>query len=87
MRDDLTKLVPKSAVILNVIRVVEYMDADGVIHKDDFSYGGDGEDIEMGKALELIEWARAFTLSPTYLEMFHQFMSEEEGEDEEDDFA
>lgn len=83
MADDLTKLIPKSAVILNVIRVVEYMDEDGVINKQDLSYGGDDNDLEVGKALELIEWCRAFTLSAMYMEMIHEFILDTDDEDED----
>lgn len=82
MSNELTKLIPKEAVILNVVRVVEYLTPDGHIEKVDLSYASDGNDLDVGKSLELIEWARAFTLSSMYMEMIHEFISEPD--DEED---
>jgi hypothetical protein len=84
MPDDFTGLIPESAVVLNVIRIVEYMDEDGALQKQDFSYAGDGDEVPVGKALELIEWCRAFTLSGMYMAMVHEFILCSEDEDEDD---
>lgn len=71
--------IPKGAVVLNTLHIVEYIDptGDGEIFKVDLSSGGDGHDIGMGKMLELIEWARSFAVSPLIAEMVHDYVHEE----------
>lgn len=74
--------IPAGAVVLNQLHVVEYLDPNGEIYKTDLSIGGDTRDLEMGKALELIEWARSFTVSPLIAEMVHDYVfGEEDGEE------
>lgn len=84
MPDDFTDLIPENSVILNVVRVVEYMDEDGVIQKQDLSYGSDGEEVPVGKALELVEWCRAFTLSGMYMEMLTELIHDACSDEDED---
>lgn len=75
--------LPEGAVVLNVLHIVEYMDAeDGEIYKEDFSHASDGSDLAMGKAFELIEWARSFTVSSMIAEMVHDYVFPGEDEDE-----
>lgn len=83
MVDDFTDLIPENSVILNVVRVVEFMDEEGVIQKLDLSYGSDGEEVSVGKSLELIEWCRAFTLSGIYMEMLTEFIHDACDEEED----
>lgn len=83
MADDLTDFIPEGAVILNVLRVVEYLDEDGHLCQIDLSYGSDGEDIPTGKSLELIEWARHFAVYPMIVGMLHDYILDEGGDDDE----
>lgn len=79
--------VPKSAIILNQLHIVEYFDVvDEEIYRMDLSSGSDGEDIAMGKQLELVEWARSFAVTPLIAELVHEYVfgeSEDEDPDEE----
>lgn len=76
--------LPEGAVVLNVLHVVEYMDPDNEgIYKADYSHESDGSQLGMGKALELIEWARAFTISEMIADMVHDYVfGGEEGEED-----
>jgi hypothetical protein len=88
--EDLTDYIPADAVILNVLRIVEFMGADGEIYRQDLSCSSDGEDLSMGKSLELSEWARMFTVSPMLGELVHDYVfgeDEDGGEDEEPAWA
>lgn len=78
MSDECTCGIPEDAIILNELRVVEYMDsADGEIWKIDLSRGSDGEDLSMGKAFELAEWAKTLTIAPMIAEMVYGFINAE----------
>lgn len=74
--------LPTGAVVLNQLHIVEYMDPeDGEIYKIDFSVGGDGHILGMGKALELLEWGRALTISPLIAEMVLEYVTEDEDDE------
>lgn len=65
--------LPKGAAILNTLHVVEYLDPDDdAVYKMDLSCGGNGKDMDLGKQLEMIEWARAFALSDLLADMVHE---------------
>lgn len=75
--------LPPTVIILNVLHVVEYIDPmDDKIYRVDLSRDNRGEDLPMGKQLELIEWARSFAISPLIAEMVHDYVHGElEGDD------
>lgn len=74
--------IPDKAVVLNILHIVEYLDPNGEIYKTDLSVGGDGRDLDIGKQLELIEWARSFAVSPLIAEMVHDYVfGDEDGEE------
>lgn len=75
--------LPEGVVILNELHIVEYMDPDGEIYKQDFSRSGDDGDLSAGKAFELAEWARAITIAPMVAELVHDFVFGEGDEDDE----
>ncbi|MBO0676844.1 hypothetical protein JRC04_05150 [Mycolicibacterium sp. S2-37] len=77
--------LPDKAVVLNQLHVVEYMAEDGQIYHTDISKGSDGLDLELGKVLELAEWVKAMNLSPMYIEMVHDYITEEGDEDDDDE--
>lgn len=57
--------MPPGAVILNELRIVEFLDpSDQEIYKLDLSCGGDGNDLATSKQLELAEWARLIATAP-----------------------
>lgn len=73
--------IPPGAVVLNQLHIVEYLDpTDEEIYKIDLSAGADGSDLGMGKSLELIEWARSFTVSPLIADMVHEYVFGGDGE-------
>lgn len=82
MRDNFTGLIPDNAVVLNVLRVVEYMDADGDISVQDLSYTSDDSPITPSAAASLIAWANAFNLFPMIAPMIHDYVYEGDEEDE-----
>lgn len=77
--------LPEGAVLLNELRIVEYFSSDGEIWKIDLSHTNDGDDLVMGKALELAEWAKTLTVAPMIAEMVHSYMQEADEDDEDDD--
>lgn len=78
--------IPAGAVVLNVLHVVEYMDTDGTIYKQDFSHTNDSQksELALGKSFELIEWARALTTSSLYMDMIHDYAYGEDDDDEDE---
>lgn len=76
--------LPKDAVILNELHIVEYMTDEGTFW-DDVSRAGDGDDLTFGKALELIERARAIQITPLIADVLHEYVFE--GDDEDEDYA
>jgi hypothetical protein len=81
MSDDFTGLIPEGSVVLNVLRIVEYMVPSGEIFRHDLSYSSDGEDLDPGSASQLIAWAQAFNIFPMIAPMIHDYVygDEEEG--------
>lgn len=82
MPDDFTAHIPEDSIILNVLRVVEYMVPDGRIFKQDLSYSSDGEDLDTGKASELVMFASVVASFPLLADMLHDYVYGEEGEDD-----
>lgn len=76
--------IPDDAVLMNVLHVVEYLNPeDGEIYKADLSHAADGDDLMIGKAFELIEWARMLTITPMIGELIHDFVyGDDDGEEE-----
>lgn len=66
--------IPQDAVILNTLAIVEYLGSDGEIYKQDLSCAGDGDELSVGKAFELLEWGRAMTISPIIADMVHDYV-------------
>lgn len=74
--------LPSSALVLNVLHVVEYMDDKGEIWKIDLSHDNGGEEISAGKAFELSEWAKMFHQAEILGEMVRDYVF---GCDDDDD--
>jgi hypothetical protein len=70
--------IPDDAVILSVLHIVEYLDPNGELVKADYSHDGADQELELGKVLELAEWAKAIAVMPLIVNMI-------EDEDDEDD--
>lgn len=80
---ELADELPDGAIVLSELRVIEFLDPeDGDIYVTDLSRGADGEDLPVGKALQLAEWARGYASLPMLAEMVHDFVY---GEDESGD--
>lgn len=76
--------VPETAVILNQLNIVEFIDSDdGEIYKLDLSCGGDGEELPTSKYFELAEWARMMATAPVIADMVHDYIFG--GDDDEDE--
>ena len=72
--------IPAGSVVLHELRIVEYLAPDGSLMWQDLSHSH-GDDIEPGKAYELMERARAAQLLPIVFDMIHDFTCEECNED------
>lgn len=75
--------IPKDAVILNTLTIVEYMDAEGEIFKIDLSEDSAGEPLAYGKVLELAGWGRMINELPIVADMIRDFLIDDDGEEEE----
>ncbi|MBB3752504.1 hypothetical protein FHT44_005016 [Mycolicibacterium sp. BK634] len=80
--------LPPDAVVTAVLTVVEYIDANGQLWKADFSEDGSGEELEFGKTVELCEWVKMVHQLPVLVDMIHDYVYGDEGEeDDEGDYA
>lgn len=87
MYDDIAAHIPDDAVVLNVLRVVEYLTPDGQIYRQDLSFGGDGDDLDPSVMGGLIAWAQAFNLFPMLAPMIHDYVYGDDDGDEDEEIS
>lgn len=67
--------MPEDAIILNTVTIIEYMQPDtGEIFKMDFSHDSSGAEIDHGKLLELLSWAKLLYEAPLMADLVMRFM-------------
>lgn len=73
--------VPASAIVVNVLKIVEAMDANGDIIRIDMSHDNCGQELDISKVLELCEWAKMINAAPHLASMVADYlnMDEEDG--------
>lgn len=75
--------IPDGAVVLNTVTIIEYMEPEtGEIFKMDFSHDSSGQEIDHGKLLELLSWAKLLYEAPLMADLVMRFM-EAVAEDDE----
>jgi hypothetical protein len=76
--------VPPNALILNELRIVEYLEGDE-IWKMDLSCDGSGSEMFPGKYFELAGWAQMMAAAPVIAQMVSAelFGEDEDGGEEE----
>lgn len=73
--------LPEDAVILNQLRIVEGIDADGELFKTDLSSGPDGEELSTDAMFALFGWGLMINMLPNLAYMVREF---DEDDDEEE---
>lgn len=76
--------IPDDAILMNVLHIAEYMDSAGEIYKVDLSHDSSGEELLLGKAMELCEWARAIHTAPLIADLVHDFVFGDDDGDEDE---
>ncbi|WPH57821.1 hypothetical protein [Mycobacterium phage WXIN] len=70
--------IPEGAIVTNVLTIVEYMDTDGEIWKSDFSHDSAGNELPLGKMLELCSWGQMIAQAPVLADLVHGYLQSDE---------
>lgn len=74
--------IPESAVITSVLHIIEYMDEEGELWKQDFSHDSAGNELTWEKVSAMCDYARMNSQAPIIAQMVkHIHNSEEEGDE------